>query len=167
MAITSIADVSEDALNVKNLLDNILETVVTIFDSYNVPLPSRRYWNVGQVAIDCEQLSVSLIQIYLGPPGDQASMPQRCNMPRTAVMMITIAREIPVVGMNGRPPSPQKISEGAEISAVDSWVLMQSLNILDQWEPGTFGVGTIATVDIPPPEGGFQLVTMQLTMAIP
>lgn len=167
MAITSIADVSEDALNVKNLLDNVLETVVSIFESYNVPLPHRRYWNVGQVAIDCEQLSVSLIQIYLGPPGDQASMPQRCNMPRTAVMMITIAREIPVVGMNGRPPSPEKISEGAEISAVDSWVLMQSINELDQWEPGTFGVGTIATVDIPPPEGGFQLVTMQLTMAIP
>lgn len=167
MAITSIADVSEDALNAKNLLDNVLATIVTIFNSYNVPLPSRRYWNVGQVAIDCEQLSVSLIQIYLGPPGDQASMPQRCNTPRTAVMMITIAREIPVVGMNGRPPAPEKISEGAEISAVDSWVLMESLNALDQWEPGTFGVGTIATVDIPPPEGGFQLVTMQLTMAIP
>lgn len=167
MAITSIANVSEDALNAKNLLDNVLETIITIFDSYNVPLPSRRYWNVGQVAIDCEQLSVSLIQIYLGPPGDQASMPQRCNMPRTAVMMITLAREIPVVGMNGRPPSPEKISEGAEISAVDAWVLMESLNALDQWEPGTFGVGTIATVDIPPPEGGFQLVTMQLTMAIP
>jgi hypothetical protein len=167
MAITSIANVSEDALNAKNLLDNVLETIITIFDSYNVPLPNRRYWNVGQVAIDCEQLSVSLIQIYLGPPGDQASMPQRCNMPRTAVMMITLAREIPVVGMNGRPPSPEKISEGAEISAVDAWVLMESLNALDQWEPGTFGVGTIATVDIPPPEGGFQLVTMQLTMAIP
>jgi hypothetical protein len=167
MAITSIANVSEDALNAKNLLDNVLETIITIFDSYNVPLPSRRYWNVGQVAIDCEQLSVSLIQIYLGPPGDQASMPQRCNMPRTAVMMITLAREIPVVGMNGRPPSPEKISEGAEISAVDAWVLMESLNALDQWEPGTFGVGTIATVDIPPPEGGFQLVTMQLTIAIP
>ena len=167
MAITSIADVSEDALNVKNLLDNILDTVVSIFQSYNVPLPHRQYWTTGQVAIDCEQLSVSLVQLYLGPPGDQASMPQRCNMPRTAVMMITIAREIPVVGMNGRPPSPEKISEGAQISAVDSWVLMQSLNLLDQWEPGTFGVGTIATVDIPPPEGGFQVVNMQLTIAVP
>jgi hypothetical protein len=167
MAITSIADVSEDALNVKNLLQNVLDTVVSIFESHNVPLPNRRYWNVGQVAIDCEQLSVSLVQIYLGAPGDQASAPQKCNMPRSAVMTILIAREIPVVGVNGRPPSAEKISEGAEISAVDAWVLMQSINLLDQWEPGTFGVGTIATVDIPPPEGGFQLVTMQLTMAIP
>ena len=167
MAITSIADVSEDALNVKNLLQNVLDTVVSIFESHNGPLPNRRYWNVGQVAIDCEQLSVSLVQIYLGAPGDQASAPQKCNMPRSAVMTILIAREIPVVGVNGRPPSAEKISEGAEISAVDAWVLMQSINLLDQWEPGTFGVGTIATVDIPPPEGGFQLVTMQLTMAIP
>lgn len=167
MTITSIADVSEDALNVKNLLQNVLDTVVSSFESYNVPLPNRRYWNTGQAAVDCEQLSVSLIQIYLGPPGDQASMPQKCNMPRSAVMTVLLAREIPVVGVNGRPPSPEKISEGAEISAVDAWVLMQSINELDQWEPGTFGVGTIATVDIPPPEGGFQLVTMQLTMAIP
>ena len=167
MAITSIAEVSEEALNVKNLLQNVLDTVVSIFESYNVPLPNRRYWNTGQVAIDCEQLSVSLVQIYLGAPGDQASMPQKCNMPRSAVMTVLLAREIPVVGVNGRPPSAEKISEGAEISAVDAWVLMQSINLLDQWEPGTFGVGTIATVDIPPPEGGFQIVTMQLTMAIP
>lgn len=167
MGIVSVADVSEEALNAKNLLQNVLDTIVSIFNSYNVPLPSRQYWTVGQAAIDCEQLSVSLIQLYLGAPGDQASLPQKCNMPRSAVMTIVLAREIPVVGVNGRPPTAEKISEGAEISAVDAWVLMQSINELDQWEPGTFGVGTIATVDIPAPEGGFQAVTMQLTMAVP
>jgi hypothetical protein len=167
MGIVSVADVSEEALNVNNLLQNVLDTLVSIFDSYNVPLPNRRYWTVGQAAIDCEQLSVSLIQLYLGAPGDQASLPQKCNMPRSAVMTIVLAREIPVVGTNGRAPTAEKISEGAEISAVDAWVLMQSINELDQWEPGSFGVGTIATVDIPAPEGGFQAVTMQLTMAVP
>lgn len=167
MAITPIADVFEGALNVKNLLDNTLSTIVSIFGSYNVPLPDRRYWSVGEVAIDCAQLSVSLIQVYLGPPGDQASLPQKCNTVRSAVMVVTIAREIPVVGMNGRPPSADKISEGAEISAVDAWVLLDSVNTLDQWEPGSFGVGAIATVDIPPPAGGFQTVSMQLTVAIP
>ena len=167
MGIVSVADVSEEALNVNNLLQNVLSTIVSKFESYNVPLPNRQYWTVGQAAIDCEQLSVSLIQLYLGAPGDQASLPQKCNMPRSAVMTIVLAREIPVVGTNGRPPTAEKISEGAEISAVDAWVLMQSINELDQWEPGSFGLGTIATVDIPAPEGGFQAVTMQLTMAVP
>lgn len=167
MGIVSIANVSEEALNVKNLLQNVLDSIVSIFDSYDVQLPSRQYWTVGQAAIDCEQLSVSLIQLYLGAPGDQAALPQRCNMPRSAVMTVVLAREIPVVGVNGRPPTAEKISEGAEISAVDAWVLMQSINVLDQWEPGTFGIGTIATLDIPAPEGGFQAVTMQLTMAVP
>jgi hypothetical protein len=167
MPITDISEVSEEALNVKSLLDGVLDSIVSVFQSHNVPLPTRQYWTVGEQAIDCEQLTVTLIQLYLGAPGDQASSPQRCNMPRSAVMTVSLAREIPSVGQNGRPPSYEKISQAAEISAVDAWVLMESVNLLDQWDPGSFGVGVIATVDIPPPEGGFQVVNMQLTVAVP
>jgi hypothetical protein len=35
------------------------------------------------------------------------------------------------------------------------------------WEEGGYGIGVIGTVETPPPEGGFQLVVLQLTMAIP
>lgn len=167
MPITDTSGVSEEALNVKSLLDGVLDSIVSVFQSHNVPLPTRQYWTVGEQAIDCEQLTVTLIQLYLGAPGDQASSPQRCNMPRSAVMTVSLAREIPSVGQNGRPPSYEKISQAAEISAVDAWVLMESVNLLDQWDPGSFGVGVIATVDIPPPEGGFQVVNMQLTVAVP
>lgn len=167
MPIIDITNVSDDALDLKELLEGVLERVVTIFQSYNVPLPTRQYWSMGQPAIDCEQLVVSFIQMYLGPPGDQASTPQRCNMPRTAVMTISLAREAPVVGQNGRPPEASKIQLAAEISAVDAWVLMQSTNLLDMWEEGGYGVGVIATVDAPSSEGGFQVVNMQITMAIP
>jgi hypothetical protein len=167
MPITPIEDVSEDAYAIKHLLDNVLDSVVNTFLSYGVPLPHRQYWTLGQAAVDCDQLVVTLSQIYLGPPGDQASIPQRCEVARSAVMTITVAREIPTVGLNGRAPSPEKISQAAEISAVDAWVLISSINTFDQWEPGSIGVGVIATVDIPPPEGGYQLVNMQLTMAVP
>ena len=167
MPITPIEDISEDAYAIKHLLDNVLDSVVSTFQSYGVPLPDRQYWTVGQAAVDCEQLAVTLSQIYLGPPGDQASIPQRCEIARSAVLGVTIAREIPTVGLNGRPPTAEKISRAAEISAIDSWVLISSINSFDQWEPGGLGVGVIATVDIPPPEGGFQLVNMQLTMAVP
>jgi hypothetical protein len=82
-------------------------------------------------------------------------------------MTVSLSREIPVVGQNGRPPSADKLEQAAQISAIDGYILMLSLNILDMWEAGGFGVGVIATVDYPAPEGGFQTVNMQLTMAIP
>jgi hypothetical protein len=167
MPIVDITDVDDGALNIVELMDGVLQRVVSTFNSYNVPLPSRQYWTVGQQAVDCEQLTVTLVQIYLGAPGDEASSPQRCNQPRTAVMTVSLSREIPVVGQNGRPPSADKLEQAAHISAIDGYVLMLSLNLLDMWEPGGYGVGVIATVDYPAPEGGFQTVNMQLTMAIP
>lgn len=167
MGIIDISGVSADALNMVDMMDGILDRVVDIFESYSVPLPARRYWTVGQSAIDCEQLTLALVQGYLGRPGDQQSQPQRCNMPRTAVVLVTIAREIPVVSINGRPPTAQSITDGAKIAAVDAWVFLQSLNLMDQWDGTGFGMGVIASVDIPPPEGGFQLVTMTLTLAVP
>jgi hypothetical protein len=167
MGIVDIDDISEDVTNIVDFMDNVLARLEDVFESYNVPLPARRYWTVGQPAIDCEQLVITLIQIYLGPPGDQAASPQRCNMPRTAVMSVMIAREIPVVGQNGRPPSAEKINDAAKISAIDAYTMMQSINVFDVWEPGGYGVGVIATADIQEPQGGFQVVNLQLTMAIP
>jgi hypothetical protein len=167
MAIVDISGVSDDALNIITMLDGVLERTVSVFQSYSVPLPSRQYWTVGQTAIDCEQVTVNLIQTYLGEPGNQASEPVRCNKPRSAVMLITIAREIPVVSVNGRPPTAEKITEAAQITAIDAWVLLKSIDLFDQWDETGFGLGVIATVDTPPPQGGFQLTTMQLTMAIP
>jgi hypothetical protein len=168
MPIVDVSGVDSDALNIVNMLDGILDKVVSTFQSYSVPLPTKRYWSVGQAAIDCEQLVVTLVQAYLGPPGDQQSRPQRCNVARSAVILVTLAREIPVMSVNGRPPSPEKITDGAKITAVDSWVLLQSMNLFDQWEGEYgYGVGVIGSVEIPPPEGGFQMVTLQLTMAIP
>ena len=167
MGIVDISEISSDVTNVVDFMDDVLQRVIDTFESLNVPLPSRQYWTVGQAAFDCEQLVITLIQIYLGAPGDQASAPQRCNVPRTAVMSVTVVREIPTVGQNGRPPSAEKISQAARISAIDAYALMQSINLLDVWEPGGYGLGVIATADIGEPQGGFQAVSMQISMAIP
>jgi hypothetical protein len=168
MATTDISGVDSEALNIVDMLDGVLDKIISTFQSYNVPLPVKRYWTVGQTAIDCPQLAVTLVQGYLGPPGNQQTSPQRCNVTRSAVLLITVAREVPVMSVNGRPPTADKITEGAKITAVDSWVLLQSLNLFDQWDGEYgYGIGVIGSVEIPPPEGGFQMVTMQLTMAIP
>lgn len=168
MPLTDISTVSADALNIVTLLDNVLDAVVNTYTSYNVPLPARQYWTLGMSSIDCEQLTITLIQGYLGPPGSQQSQPQRCNMPRSVTMLITVARQIPVVSQSGRAPLATTIEDGSRIGAIDAWVLLESINLLDQWDVSSgFGVGVIGSVEIPPPDGGFQLVTLQLTMAVP
>jgi hypothetical protein len=167
MAIVNIDGVSAGALNLKNLMDGVLEKTVEVFEEYNVPLPSRQFWTVGEPAIDCEQLAVSFIQTYLGLPGNQASEPQRCQAVRSVVLTISISREIPVVGVNGKAPTGDKIEEASRIAVVDAWMFMELINKLDQWEPGEFGLGVIATADSSGFDGGFQTTAMQLTMVVP
>jgi hypothetical protein len=105
--------------------------------------------------------------MYLGAPGDEATSPQRCSVPRSAVVTISIARAVPIVSAGGRPPSPEKIQQASATSAIDAWVLMDAVKLFDMWDGSGYGLGVIATVEITPPEGGFQSVTMNLTLAVP
>lgn len=159
--------VAEDALNLKNTMEGVLERIRDIYQSYNVPLPARTYWTMSQPAVDCEQLVVSFAQMYLGSPGAQVNEPQRCNVPRSVTLAVSVSREIAVVGVNGRPPSADKIEQSSVSSAIDAWVLMDSLNSLDQWDDTGYGLGVIATLETAPPEGGFQTVVLNVTMAVP
>lgn len=160
-------EVDEAAFNLRDMLQGILDRVVNIYGSYGVPAPARRYWTMGNPALDCEQLVVSFVQMYLGAPGDEANRPQRCNQIKSAVVAIAVSRPIPSVGQSGRPPEADKIQKQSEWSAVDSWVLMESINLLDQWSEDGFGPGVIATLNSAEPQGGFQTVTLQVTMAVP
>lgn len=160
-------EIDEDAFSILNLLQGVLDRVVAIYESYGVPIPTRRYWTMGTPAADCEQLVVNFIQMYLGAPGDEASEPQRCNVPRSAVLAIQIFRAVPSVGVSGQAPSAEKIQDGSKISAIDAWTLMSSVNLLDQWEEGGFGPGVIATLTSQEAQGGFQSTTLQITMAVP
>jgi hypothetical protein len=159
--------VSEGATNLRDMMQGVLERVETIFQSYNVNLPTRRYWTMGQPAIDCEQLVVSFVQMYLGAPGAQVGEPQRCHVPRSATINIQIARATPIVGQNGRPPSAQSIQHASETLAYDAWVLMESVNLIDQWDETGYGIGVLATLESSAPEGGFQTTTMTVTLAVP
>jgi len=167
MAIYDLRNVSEDSLNLKNMMEGVLARVETIFQSYNVELPSRCYWTMSTPAVDCEQLVVSFLQLYLGTPGAQVGEPQRCHVPRSATLSISISRSTPIVGQNGRPPSPEKIELASSVQAIDAWVLMESINLLDQWDDAGYGIGVIATLEAGAPEGGFQTTTMTITMAVP
>lgn len=162
-----LTGVSEDAVNLRDMMEGVLERVQNVFQSYNVELPARRYWMMAQPAVDCEQLVVYFQQMYLGAPGAEVGEPQRCHVPRSATIAISISRETPIVGQNGRPPSPERIAQSSEVMAIDAWVLMESINQLDQWDDTGYGVGVVATLDASAPEGGFQTTTMLVTMAVP
>jgi len=87
--------------------------------------------------------------------------------PDAKTLLVQISREVPTVGQNGRAPSADAIQDSSEISAYDAWILLDSARQLDQWDPANFGLGVIATVETNSPEGGFQTVTMTITMAVP
>jgi hypothetical protein len=163
----NVSGATEDSLNLVYLMDGVLERIGKVFQDHNVSLPKRQYWTFGTPVVDCEQIVVAFNQLVLGTPGDTVSTPSRYHVPRTATMTISIARQVPVVGQNGRPPSPEQIERAAHVSAVDSWILMESTNLLDQWDQGGYGLGVIATLDANDSEGGYQIISMQITMAVP
>jgi hypothetical protein len=158
----------EEARSIVNLCEKILAQVVESYAAVPMDLPTRQYWTLQQPAADCEQLVVWFNQGYIGPPGDEAATPQRCSAPRTAVLMVQVIRCVPTVSTKGRPPSAEQIQTASEQLAMDAWLLLDIAGDLDQWDDlGGPGLGVIATVNADEPAGGYQGVTLQLTLAIP
>ena len=62
MGIINVTGVTDEAKNLANLMQDVLNRVITVYDSYNMPLPSRRYWNIATPVVDCEQLVVRLFK---------------------------------------------------------------------------------------------------------
>jgi hypothetical protein len=162
-----LSGVSQEAKALSELMQLVLDKLENVYDSYSMPLPARRYWTFGTPSVDCEQVVVSFNQLYLGPPGDEATEPRRCRDPRTAVLNISVSRPVPVVGPSGAPPTANAIIEGSLAAAYDAWILMENAAQLDTWETSGFGLGVIATVSAIQPEGGFQTVVLTLTLAVP
>lgn len=168
MPLTDVSGASDDAKNLANFLQEVLNRVISVYESYSMPLPTRRYFTMASPVVDCEQVCVSFIQMYLGTPGDEATEPRRCHDPRTATISVQIARAVPITQNNGQAPRADDIQDAAYVSALDAWILMESMNSFDAWsEAGPFGLGVIATIDADEPEGGFQTTRMTLTMAVP
>ena len=161
------SDISPDAKALAEFMQEVLERVVNVYESYSMPLPERRYWTMGDPAVDCEQLVVGFVQMYLGSPGDEAMEPKRCRDPRSATVRISVSRKVPTVGQSGKAPSADSIQNYSELCAYDAWCLMEGAASLDPWDSAFPGLGIISTVESSAPEGGFQSTTMTFTAAIP
>lgn len=161
--------VDDDAKRLEVMLDEILSRIEGAFEQAGVDLPSRRYWTFQQPAADCEQLVISFMQAYIGPVGDEANAPQRCNSPQTAQLDIQVLRCVPTIQARAKAPTAQKIQEAGVAQARDTMILLDVAAHLDTWDMpyASPGMGVIATVDAGEPQGGFQGPTMHLTVAIP
>jgi hypothetical protein len=159
-------EIDEDALSLGEAMDNILAGLESAYNSFNVPLPTRRYWLIGDPAYDCEQATVSLMQVYLGTPGDEAVTPQACNGPKTMVVNISIVRKLNLK-KNGSAPTADAIQKDSRWASVDMYVLMNSLSSLNGWGIGGATPQMIATVTANTHEGEYESVQAQLTMVAP
>jgi hypothetical protein len=162
-----ITAVSDDAKALSSFLQEVLDRTINVYESYSMPIPERRYWTLGEPAVDCEQLVVTFIQMYLGFPGDEATEPRRCNDPRSATLHVRVSRKVPTVGPGGKAPNAKDIQDHSQLVAYDAWCLMESASALDAWQESFPGLGVIATVEVDSPEGGYQTTVMTITAAIP
>lgn len=161
-------DISEDAFNLIHALEAMKEALVSVYQSYNAPLPDRRYWTVGEPVLDCEQAVVSLAQVYLGTPGDEATIPQACNVPKTMVVDVTVARKQTFTNSKtSATQTPEMMTQDASWAALDTWILMDSLQAFvgDVW--GGPAPTMIATSQLPTPLGGYFMTSVRMSLLVP
>jgi len=168
MPITSVAGVSDDALSLRNFMNEVLDRLVDRFNYHNVQLPSKQYWKVGAPVIDCEQLVLSVDSMFIGNPGNQLAQPHRGAHPRSVTFRAMIARQIPLPDAKGNEPSGARQQEASEILSVDMWVLLDAVYHLDGWDAvGAFGLGVSGEVQFEEPQGGYQVITATFSVAVP
>lgn len=148
------------------MLFTALDSVESTFDQAHVDLPERRYIAWGGVAVDCEQLTVSLIQAYPGVPGGSPDQPVRCEGPRTAVIAVQLMRCAPQpAGPRATKPAVESENSTTTQLARDAWLLLNAAGVFDV--AGSWGSGIIAEVTAAQPQGGFVGSVLTLTAQIP
>jgi len=91
----------EDWERVDAMLTQVLDTVVNVYAPSDLDLPTLRYVCVGTPVVNCDQVTVSLRQLYRGIPGLQEEQPSNCMSPLTAVIEVQVVRCAKVVDARG------------------------------------------------------------------
>lgn len=162
----TIPDRQDDKDAVGQLLQLVLDAVVTTFAQANEPLPARQYVTTGMAAVDCDQVTVAGTQLYYGVPGGDPNQPQKCDGPRTCVMTIQIFRKS---ACNGGPrgtlaPTPEAMTADAMQTSRDGWLLLDSAGNINTGTLNTFYIGDVNLLQ---PEGEYVGVQLNLTITVP
>lgn len=155
-------DLSETQV-IHGLMQDIVDSIVQVYQDANVALPDRHILAVGEIPHDCEQVGVSLDQLYIGGPGDQAEQPMRCEAPRTVGLTVQIVRCIPTPKDRRHSVTPAEMNESTERLATDFWLLMDGIMASEaaNW------LGALVDIGSTPPDGGYQAVVATVAVGVP
>jgi hypothetical protein len=144
-------------------MQNIVDSIVQVYQDAGVSVPDRHILSVGITPHDCEQINVSLEQLYIGGPGDQAEQPMRCDAPRTVGLTVQIVRCIPTPTSRGQAIAPEKMSLSTQELASDYWLLMDGIMAAESVNY----LGALVDIGSSEPSGGFQAVQANVVVGVP
>jgi len=125
--------------DVTQLYDNaqrVLQTFSDVFAEYGVALPSRQFttWDATEnVPVDCEQLTVQVIQAYNGTPGQQAQVPTKCQSGWTATYACQLWRCLPTVFDGTHVPDASQLDAVGKTFMVDAALMRKVACEIDSW----------------------------------
>jgi hypothetical protein len=154
---------------VAKLAEHILETLNETFAAAGVALPSLQFFTLGGEGASthlCEQVTVSVEQLYSGTPESQAQTPVRCDGPRTVSFAVELVRCAPTGTVRGRS-TPLPVQEDANQQSTVAFERMQDMELL--LRSGMYACAAtwfqtgIVDVSAAPPNGGFQSLVMSIS----
>ena len=149
--------------SVVDLLDSVLDGIVAYYRQESIPLPERQYWAIGGVPADCEQLTVTLLQTYVGVPGGEGLDPAPCKGPRTAVIGIQIFRKVTTSGSTGsNVPKGTDVQQSSVGPAIDAWAILDAISEVDE-----FASAVTLSVNLIEPQGGLHGILATYAVQIP
>lgn len=155
-------DPAVDYNAVAALLQDVLQAVNDTWIEAGIDLPARQYIHLGAAAMDCEQVTVQLLQVFLGSPGVPPGTAVKCESVRSAMIRINIIRKAPTLGQRGQVPDADALSDAAITFSRDLWLLLTAISKLDR-----VGGGVLADVEPIDPQGGYAGAGLNLTITIP
>lgn len=163
-------DAYEDYGHLHRAMQRILDAVETGYAAAGILLPERRFTAVGDVAsslaIDCEQVTVNFVQLYVGEPGQPNLISQDCLGLMSADFVVQVTRCVPILkakpGVAGRFKAPpiEEVIAATKTQAVDAQLLFEIAAGISSLQ------GKVATVIPSGSDGGYQSVAINISMSL-
>lgn len=124
-------------------------------------LPTRQYVVPGvTAAYDCDQLTVTVIQVAVGVPGTSLGVPiVNCSPVRYATYRVEVVRSVPTVDSQGTPPAAAKLDDAAkallrDMAIIHTGIVRAKARIAGVGDPtSTAGVGVPIAISNATPVG--------------
>jgi hypothetical protein len=157
----------------------LLDEVVAFYAANGATLPDVQAvvpGSPGNVAWDCEQVTVALAGITTGSgqgalPLPQHGAPAGVALPRMATWSIQVVRCSPTPDEEGQPPGATELAAAGALALADGGLLSQCLVELAALQPGARlwlpigGVINAGAVTSLGPDGGFQAMEATVTLS--